>query len=70
MVKAKKIFTQNDAVSLMLRDKAHSFRTVAKQIKEWEADCTYTTKDVIGLLMECADNFEAEAIVVDLRDQL
>lgn len=66
MKAAKKVFTQNDAVSLMNRHRAISFREVAKWIEETKPSSDY----ISTMLMEMADDADAQAMVVDLRDTL
>lgn len=59
-------FTQNDTVSLMHQDRASSFRAIADYIEKFGC----SPKEIIALLRESADEAEAQAMVVDLRDQL
>lgn len=52
----------------MHEDKAACFRRLADYFEKFQHE--YTVQDVVEFLRECADEQEAQAIVVDLRDNL
>ncbi|WP_346320951.1 hypothetical protein [Chitinophaga sp. YIM B06452] len=61
-----KVFTKNEAVSLMHRNTARSLRMIADHIGKQGL----SGNEVQALLIEFADELEAQAVVVDLRDAL
>lgn len=50
----------------MHQDRASSFRAIADYIEKFGC----SPKEIIAFLRESADEAEAQAMVVDLRDQL
>lgn len=66
MIKHKPEYTSNEAISMMHRCAAKDFRLVADHCEEHN----YPSDEIIKFLRELADEQEAQAIVVDLRDQL
>jgi hypothetical protein len=62
----EKVFTKNDAIALMHKDRASSLRKIAEHIRKYQLSLV----DTYILLMELADEAEAQAMVVDLRDTL
>ena len=63
---AKLEFTGNEAVSMMHQDKASAFRSIANFIEKNQ----YSLEETVIFLRETADECEAQAMVVDLRDKL
>lgn len=61
-----KEFTINDTVALMHEDTALAFRRLADFIEKYEMDW----QETVEFMREIADNKEAQAIVVKLRDDI
>ena len=65
MGKAKLVFTKNEAVALAHEDRAAAFRRVVEYVKKTGVDMEY----LLGLLEEMAEEADAQALVVRLRDE-
>ena len=61
-----KMFTGNEAVEMMHKNNADSFKKVADHCEKHE----YTGEMVIEYLREIAEEMEAQASVVAIRDEL
>jgi DTW domain-containing protein YfiP len=61
-----KVFTKNEAVVLMHKDAASSYRLIAAHVEEHN----YNAEQIIEWLRELADEAEAQIVVVELRDIL
>lgn len=59
-------FTRNEVISLQHQERAGALRAIANHVEKHE----YSSEQIIDLLREVADEAEAQAMVVDLRDQL
>jgi hypothetical protein len=59
-------FTGNQTISLMHQDRASALRAIADHIEKHK----YTSAQIIELLREVADEAEAQAMVVELRDTI
>ena len=62
----KKEFTRNETVALMHENEANAFRMIADHIERFKID----HEESVRLLREIADEKEAQAMVVSLRDNL
>lgn len=62
----KKEWTDNEVISFMHRERETALRAIANHVEKHE----YDSIQIIELLREIADEAEAQAMVVDLRDQL
>jgi hypothetical protein len=58
--------TDNDALIMMHKNAVQHLRLIADHAEKWE----YTAKQLIEYMRELADEHEAQAVVVDLRDRL
>lgn len=58
--------SRNEVEALMHDERASAFRKVADHFKTFE----FTIEEAIELMHEIADEAEAQAIVVRLRDQI
>jgi hypothetical protein len=61
-----KEFSRNETVSLMHRNTANSIRALVDHAKKFK----YKKEQIYELLLDIADELEAQAIVVELRDKL
>jgi len=61
-----KVFTSNEAISMMHQDKANAFRCIADHFEKHK----YMLEEIVSFLRETADECEAQALVVELRDKL
>ena len=66
MSRAKLTFTDNEAISLMHRNAADGLRRIADHVEKHK----YPAEYIIELLREIADEQDAQAVVVDLRDKI
>ena len=66
MKNPKKEWTQNEAVEMMNAHAANVLKTVAGFVKQYE----YDADAIIDYLIELAEEMEAQALVVALRDEL
>ena len=58
--------TRNESIAITHRSQSKAFRAVANFIYKWNL----TAEESAKLLHELADEVEAQAIVVELRDML
>jgi hypothetical protein len=58
-------FTRNETLSLMYQDKTFALRKIADHCEQFD----YTAVEIIEFLREVADEQEAQAMVVELRDK-
>jgi hypothetical protein len=63
---AENVFNKNDVEAMICKDSAMSFRLIAAHCEEHN----YPASEIIKWLRELADEQEAQAIVVELRDKL
>lgn len=63
---ADNTFNKNDVEALICKDAAKSFRLIADHVEEHN----YPACEIIKWLRELADEQEAQAIVIDLREKL
>ena len=63
---AGNVFNKNDVELLICQDAAKSFRLIAHHCEEHN----YPASEIIKWLRELADEQEAQAMVVELRDKL
>lgn len=61
-----KTFTGNEAVEMMHKNNADSFKKVADHCEKHE----YTGEMIVEYLRELAEEMEAQALVVAMRDEL
>lgn len=59
-------YTRNEAVALMHRDRAEALKKLADHFEKWQPP----VGEIVRFLREIADEAEAQAMVVELRDQL
>ncbi len=63
---SKAEYTSNEAILMMYKCAAKDFRLIADHCENHN----YPAEEIIKFLRELADEQEAQAIVVDLRDKL
>jgi hypothetical protein len=63
---SNKTFTSNEAVEMMHKNNADSFKKVADHCEKHE----YTGEMIIDYLRELAEEMEAQSLVVAMRDEL
>jgi hypothetical protein len=61
-----KVFTRNEAVIMMHKNECIALRSIADFVEKWD----YPAEEIIKYMRELADEFEAQIVVVELRDQL
>lgn len=64
--KVKVPYTANEIISLLHKNTARYLRDIAKHIQTHQQ----TTEQIIQLLLESADELDAQSMVVELRDTL
>lgn len=63
---AIKKWTNNEAVEMMNSNTAFALKKIAAAVKKWE----YNSDQIIEFLIEVAEESEAHALTVSLRDEI
>ncbi len=64
--KAKKEWTKNEAIEMMHANTANALKAIALSVEKWN----YDAKEIIDYLIETAEEMEAQALTVTIRDEL
>lgn len=62
----KKEWTKNEAVEMMHTNTSKALKSIANFVREYE----YTAEEIIDYLIDTAEQMEAQALVVAMRDEL
>jgi len=59
-------YSRNESVEMMHTNTANALKTIAEMVGKWG----YNSEQIIDYLIEIAEEMEAQALVVSIRDEL